>query len=123
MPSTNYDPFDWYWIVGNDESRVYSSASGDYVTPADASYIRWLGDGKAPTRISSETELGEVLAQYSIRPSASAVLDSYKGRQAREINVQALAKVLYQVNNRLLALEGKAALSAAEFRTFVKGLM
>lgn len=28
---TNYNPLDWYWIVGGDETKVYSSNAGDYV--------------------------------------------------------------------------------------------
>jgi hypothetical protein len=34
----NYDPRDWYWIVGGDESCVYSSARATFV-PADPDVI------------------------------------------------------------------------------------
>lgn len=47
-----YDPRAWFWIVGGDESRAWSSAAGAYVT-------EWPAD--KTTRILSEQELQEVL--------------------------------------------------------------
>lgn len=49
----DYDPRNWFWIVGADMSRYFSSAAAAYVTtlPPDAGV----------TRIASETELWAVL--------------------------------------------------------------
>lgn len=53
-----YVAADWYWIVGGDLSRAYSSALGDYVTS-------WPSD--KVTHIASELELNEVLGAYGLR--------------------------------------------------------
>ena len=53
----DYDPQDHYWIVGGDETRAWSSASGDYVAAGDKVYAAWRDAGGATTRIASEAEL------------------------------------------------------------------
>jgi CTP:molybdopterin cytidylyltransferase MocA len=53
-----YDPFDWYWIVGGDDSRFWSSKAGAWVDE--------MPDGAGVTRIASEAELDEVLAAYGL---------------------------------------------------------
>jgi hypothetical protein len=55
MPFT---PANWYWIVGDNETRYWSSAAGAYVTT--------LPDGARPTRIANEQELADVLRPYGI---------------------------------------------------------
>lgn len=47
-----YAPHDWFWIVGGDESRAWSSAARAYVT-------EWPSDRLS--RIESEASLAEVL--------------------------------------------------------------
>jgi hypothetical protein len=118
-----YDPSNWYWIVNGDETRVYSSASGDYVQPDDASYVAWSGDGSLPTRIANEAELGEVLAEYQIRPTAANVLDGYKDKHSRKITIEVVAKLLFAYANEIRALKGQSPLTAQQFRQYVKGLM
>lgn len=55
---TPYNPHDWYWIVGGDESRFWSSAAG--------AYVEQLPEGAGFTRILSEAELDDVLAPYGL---------------------------------------------------------
>lgn len=76
-----------------------------------------------PTRIATEAELGEVLADYQIRPNAANVLDGYRDRHSRKITVEVIAKVLFAQANEIRALKGQPALNAAQFRAYVKGLM
>ncbi|RYY67703.1 MAG: hypothetical protein EOO12_00155 [Chitinophagaceae bacterium] len=118
-----YSPHDWYWFVAGDETRVYSSANGEYLAVADPTFTQWASDGTAPTRISSETELGEVLAAYSLRPVAANVLDGYQDTQSRQLTIQVVAKVLLWCVNEIRTLKGQSTISAAQFRAFVKGLM
>lgn len=59
---TKYSPQNWYWAVGGDEARVYSSASAAYVPVADATYKAWVDAGNVPTRIDTEANLFDVLA-------------------------------------------------------------
>lgn len=118
-----FNPANWYWIVGGDETKLFSSASGNYVQPSNATYVAWLADGTLPTRIASEAELGEVLAPYSIRPVAATVLDGYQDVQARKLTIEVVAKVLFNLANEVRSLKGQQALTAAQFRNYVKGLM
>lgn len=54
----HYTPADWYWIIGGDESRYWSSAAG--------AYIDELPEDAGVTRIASEAELNDVLAVYGL---------------------------------------------------------
>lgn len=54
----SFDPRDWYWIVGGDEARYWSSAAG--------AYVETLPEGAGVTRIASENELTDVLAAYGL---------------------------------------------------------
>lgn len=119
-----YNPQDWYWIVGGDETKVFSSAAGNYVQPSNAAFVEWSADGgTTPTRIASEAALGEVLAPYSIRPVAATVLDGYQDTQSRKLTIEVVGKVLFNLANEVRALKGQQALTAAQFRNYVKGLM
>lgn len=118
-----YDPSNWYWIVGADDTQVFSSAPGNYIPASDAAYQAWLANGGVPTRIASEAELGEVLAPYQIRPASAGVLDAYKNSQAAKLTVEIVAKVLFNHENRLRVLEGKQAVTAAQFKSALKDLM
>lgn len=118
-----YDPRNWYWYVGGDETRVFSSASGDYVPAGDPTFAAWKASGGVPTRIANEAELGEVLAPHSARPANAVILDAYKDSQAAKLTIEVAAKVLFNHENRLRALEGKAPANAAQFKTALKGLM
>jgi hypothetical protein len=121
----NYNPANWYWIVAGDESRVFSSAVGNFVPANDATFLAWKADGTLPTRIVSEIELGEVLAEVRIRPAdaAATIVDAYKDRHAREITLQVVAKWMLWATNEIRTIKGQAPVSAAQFRAFLKGQM
>jgi hypothetical protein len=56
--SNDFTPLDWFWVVGDDGSRFWSSASGGYVGA--------LPNGAGVTRIANEAELTEVLVAYGL---------------------------------------------------------
>jgi Phage tail assembly chaperone protein len=56
-----YNPVDWYWIVGGDASRVWSSARAAYVPVSDSTYSAWEVSGNVATSILNEDELASVL--------------------------------------------------------------
>lgn len=56
-----FDPRNWFWIVGDDESRAYSSAAGSYVDIAEVSPERI-------TRIDSTDSLKQVLRAANVPP-------------------------------------------------------
>lgn len=57
----DYDPADHYWLVADDASRLWSSATASYVAADDPTYSAWHASGGHPTRIASEAELDAVL--------------------------------------------------------------
>ena len=118
-----YDPKNWYWHVGGDQTKAYSSASGDYVQATDLTFQEWRSDGTAPTNIDTEANLGDVLAQHLLRPVNADVLDGYKEAHAGQVLVKVPFKLLFQMNNDIRALQGKQPLTANQARAYVKGLM
>lgn len=118
-----YNAANRYWIVNNSTTEVFSSAVGDYVPVDDPTFVEWKADGTAPTRIASEAELGEVLAPYNIRPVNAGILDAYQDTQARNLTVEVVAKVLFNLVNEIRVLKGQQQITAAQFRAYVKGLM
>lgn len=54
---TTYEPKNWFWVVGGDESRAWSSAQGQYVAEYPANRT---------TRILNEDELCDVLRPHGL---------------------------------------------------------
>lgn len=63
-----YSPADWYWIIGDDETKVYSSARGVTATSDDETYTAWAAAGGIATRIDSMDSLIEVLRAANAPP-------------------------------------------------------
>lgn len=47
----------WYWIIGGDTSKVYSSATNTYVSANDATYLAWRSWGNSPPDIATEADI------------------------------------------------------------------
>jgi hypothetical protein len=60
---SNYDPANWYWVVGGSTSQVYASARAAYVDVTDTTYEAWLSAGGFPTKIDTDSDLKLVLFQ------------------------------------------------------------
>lgn len=73
-------PQDWFWVVGDDESRAWSSAAGAYVTDYPAGSV---------TRILNEHELTDVLRGYAL-PGPALVQADYAN--AIQFHVDSTAK-------------------------------
>lgn len=103
-----YSPFKWFWIVGGDESRAWSSAAGAYV-------MSWPVD--RVTRIASEAELRDVLNPFGL-PSPIITVDDYAA--AIEAHTNAVARVRgYRDGDRLASYVGSTnAVWAAEAHAF-----
>jgi hypothetical protein len=115
-----FNPRNWYWRVAGSDTQRYSSSIGDYVAVSDATYLAWIASGGVPTNILNEAELGEVLAQYSLRPIAANVLDGYKESQATKLTVEVVAKILLWLINEIRTLKGQPVITAQQFKTFIK---
>lgn len=119
----NYNPLDHYWIIGGDVAQVYSSARGQMVDAADKTYAAWLAGGGLPTRIASKRELGEVLADARVRPIDAELLDAFQDRHAETLTMEIVAKALFNLVNEIRTLKGQGTINAAQFRSYLKGLM
>lgn len=104
---------DWYWVVGDDESQVYTSARSDYVPSDDATYLAWVQDGKMPTRIYSAEDLGGVLAQWSAPvPLPPDVLVGYQAAKPPQVKVFAQARLAVE-NGEVTGAETAVGLGGA----------
>ena len=75
----SFTPFDWFWIVGGDASRAWSSAVAAYVNSYPTDKL---------TRIANETELSEVLAKYGLNGPVALASDVDKERNRRIALIQ-----------------------------------
>lgn len=69
-----YTPANWFWIVGGDDTRAWSSAASAYVA-------EWPDD--AYSRIGTEVELGDVLRPLGMRGPALSADDVRRECQRR----------------------------------------
>ena len=124
-----YDPRDWYWSVGGDQTQVYSSAINAFVPVNNANFVAWkLNAGALVSEIDTKPGLGTVLAAAEdeadvLRPVDPDVLDGYQTQHAKVITSRAVNKLLFNHENRIRALEGKVALTPAQFKVALKNLM
>jgi hypothetical protein len=129
MPTPPKKPFDvrnWYWGVSGIAGQVYSSAIGDYVPETDPTYQAWIAAGYVGTRIATETELGDYLAKYYLRPasttSAANVLSAYQASCATNMDL-AIFNILYDHESRIRVLAGQTAITQTQFKRYIAGLM
>lgn len=110
---TNYDPKDWYWFIGGDQTQVFSSARGNFFPVSDASYLAWVAKGNTPTNIDTVANLGAVLAPYLLRPTQAGVLDGYQNEHAGNIIQKVEFKVTFNHENRIRAVERALSLNGS----------
>lgn len=124
MPIT-YNPHNWFWFVAGDQTRVYASALGDYISVTDPTYLAWLASGGVTTPIDSVISLGDVLGRVlAPRPVDAAVLDAYKEGQSNKFTpVDVVPKVCFFIYNEVRDLQGKPPLTFAQFRQAIKDKM
>lgn len=56
-----YNPADWYWMVGGDASRLWSSKAAAYVGIGDEGFLALFATDNCFTRIANEVLLADVL--------------------------------------------------------------
>ena len=120
MRDATYDPNDHYWHV-LDRAQVWSSARCAYIAGDDQTYAAWRKGGGLTTRIASEGELWDVLAEQAPDklPDEPAVQERRRERILGNVDAATL-KVFLAQENRLRALEGKASITGAQFRSALK---
>ena len=91
MPNASYDPRNWFWVVGGDTSRFWSS-TGVYVKELPPGFYPSVqaavdadsdaGVRQVATRIASEAELNDVLRPYGLMLPAPTQADYSQAIQA-----------------------------------------
>jgi hypothetical protein len=114
---------DWYWRVAGDQTKVYSSRVGDYVAATDPTFIAWGADGTQPVSIESEIALGTVLNTFNMRPASGTALDAFLVARVGDAFVTVALKILFNHENRIRTLEGKASITPTQFLTAIKSLV
>jgi hypothetical protein len=106
-----YHLADWYWFVGGDQTRAYSSAATDYVPADDPIFVDFLDDDNRPTSIDTEFNLGAVLGQLptELAPTPPGILDGYTAFLAEQAGDDP-AWVNHE--NRLRVIEGQLGISS-----------
>lgn len=61
-----FNPQDWYWIINDDDTAMWSSDQQKYVSHTDEKYMFWTASGKIPTKISSLDNLKALLLSYNL---------------------------------------------------------
>lgn len=61
--SQMYNPSNWFWSVGGDTTRYWSSAQAAFVNAGDALFVEFIAQGGQPTPIDSMQSLLGVLAE------------------------------------------------------------
>lgn len=56
-----FDVTNWYWIVGGDDTQVWSSRNARFLDVNDSEYVDWLALGGVPTKIDTIDSLGATL--------------------------------------------------------------
>lgn len=79
---TEYNPRDWFWIVGGNESRAWASAARTYVTDYPADRV---------SRIANEVELYDVLAKQGLASRAPQGPFTVADIRAAFVNTDAVA--------------------------------
>jgi hypothetical protein len=63
-----FNPHDWYWFVGDDRSKVYSSARNTYVDPnSDQGYRNWMQNvymGHPAVQFQHESEVWYYVKEF-----------------------------------------------------------
>ena len=120
-----YVPGNWYWVVGADSTRVFSSAGAACVPVTDAAYLAWIAAGNGPSKIETEDALWEVLSlayPAGIPPDNTTAQDKLKSIRITGMD-QVAMKIAFNHENRIRALEGKQAVTAAQFIAAIKALL
>lgn len=65
-----YNPAKWYWYVGGDTARAFSTVTLSYVPSDDPSFSAWLADGSIASAVASEDDLFQVLEDAGVPPYA-----------------------------------------------------
>lgn len=80
---------DWYWVIGDDRARVFSSKKDAYVYADDTEYQAWLALENTPSTSSSEDEFARYMSEAypSIELTLPVALIAYANTRKWETTI------------------------------------
>lgn len=106
-------PKDWYWIVGGDDNRAWSSAAGQYVTDYPLGSV---------TRILNEQELTDVLRVHGLaRPLVSSA--DVNAERDRRMGVFTFGGKLYDLRPETGSLANVSGAGTLAFAAIMNGAL
>lgn len=96
----HFDLKDFYWFVGGDGTRAYSSKVRGFVAVDDPALLAWTADGSKPTRIDSIDDLIAVLREQNIPPYHHVRKSTIIGRLTDGQLAQAIAMLTVRQQER-----------------------
>lgn len=63
--SSAFNKADWYWVVGEDETQVWSSATMSYIPQNTPAYVSWLSTGNFPIRIATKENMDTIISNLT----------------------------------------------------------
>ncbi len=125
MPNLSppYTPTNWYWIIADSTTQVYSSVAVAYVPTSDPTYLAWVASGHKASRLPAQQDLFDYLTTLGIAiPGGETTSDTLKDGMFSQIP-RAVQVWAFAVDNRVRVLEGQAPRTANQFKNYVKGLL
>lgn len=113
---TDFTPENWFWIVGGDEARFYSSA--------ERGYVQNLPQGAGVTRIASEDELWDVLTDVFPEgiPVNNGPANRRRDRLISKVD-QVVLRVMFNHENRLRNLESRPQINMQQFKNGLRDII
>ena len=120
-----YDSRNWYWDIGGLATEVYSSRQAQFVPMSDAIYQSWLAAGNFPTRILSEAELWDVLADQFPSGISSGNAIGQEALKTRQLDRsdRVMLQIAFNHENRIRTLESRPQVTIDQFKTAIKALL
>lgn len=112
---------DWYWAISGNNTQVYSSKLANYVLLNDPAFLLFLSFGNIPTKISTESDLFDLLSEkFPVGLiNTPAAQDKKKSMAISNLDKVTFA-ILFNHENRIRVLEGKPQITQLQFIAGIK---
>lgn len=70
-----YNPKDWYWQIGSDQTQFWSSKNNAFVAASDTAYSAWYAHGNSATPVASlAIALGVIVKQTGLLEASDTTM-------------------------------------------------
>lgn len=112
-----YRPDDWYWFIGDDQTRVFATARGVFVSVDDAEFVQWIETHDRMPQASNEA-LAHELAVWRVAPVDPDILILY---QSEVVASDPIYPVIIDMQDQIDMLAGVTADPVQQFFKALRG--